>query len=162
MQLQGLHDAAPNLCCVCIDNMENGEYQGRLFHYYAAEACPFSSGYELLMMVERLCDRLGYPQAAKRLRSFDDTFPPAKKEEVIRLMSKDELSGQKGQMATFVVHVMHRQNATWQGTVVWAEKNQKANFRSAMELMRLMDSAVENSLSDSGPAQERQEGFAEE
>lgn len=159
MQLQGLHDAAPNLCCVCIDNIKNGEYQGRLFHYYAAESRPFSSGYELLVMVDRLCDRLGYPQASKHLRSFAGTLPPAEKEEAIRLMSKDELFGQKGQMATFVVHVMHRQNATWQGTVVWAEKNQKANFRSAMELMRLMDSAVESSLPASDPAQEQQKGF---
>ena len=60
-------------------------------------------------------------------------------------------------MATFVVHVMHRQNATWQGTVVWAEKNQKASFRSALELIKLMDSAVEESLPDPDTPQELSE-----
>ena len=65
-------------------------------------------------------------------------------------------------MATFVVHVTHRQNATWQGTVVWAEKDQKANFRSAMELLRLMDSAVETSLPESGSSKDNRPSFTEE
>lgn len=151
MLLQGIHAAAPNLCCVCIDRAEAGECRGRLFHYYAAGGQPFQSRYELILMVDGLCDRLGYPQAAEQPRRFGRSKPPAAaKKEVKRLMNKDDLAAQKGMMATFVVHVMHRQNATWQGTVVWAEKNQKASFRSALELVKLMDSAVEDTLPDPG------------
>ena len=51
-----------------------------------------------------------------------------------------------GQDATFVVHVKYRQNATWQGTVTWADKNKQQNFRSALELIKLMDSALDESL----------------
>ena len=69
-------------------------------------------------------------------------------------MSKEKLLEQKGEKATFVVHVMYRQNATWQGSVTWAEKNQTANFRSALELIRLMDSAVEVTHMEEGPAAE--------
>lgn len=48
-----------------------------------------------------------------------------------------------GKLATFVVHVQCHQNATWQGQIVWAEKNQTSSFRSALEMIKLMDSAVE-------------------
>ncbi len=162
MQTQAFRDAAPDLCCVCVDKAQNGEYRGRLFHYYAAEAQPFRSVLELIVMMDRLCDQLGYPQASKRLRSFGGMLPAAEKKEVTRLMSREELVGNKGHMATFVVHVTHRQNATWQGTVVWAEKDQKANFRSAMELLRLMDSAVETSLPESGSSKDNRPSFTEE
>lgn len=158
VQIHGIHAAAPNLCSVCVDGVQAGECTGRLFHYYTDRAIPFRSRFELLACIDALCDRIGYPQAAQQPRSFRRGQPaaPAKKE-VERRMSKDELFAQKGRMATFVVHVMHRQNATWQGTVVWAEKNQKASFRSALELIKLMDSAVEESLPDPDTPQELSE-----
>ena len=43
--------------------------------------------------------------------------------------------------ATFVVKVLYRQNATWQGTVQWVEKNLERPFRSELELLQLMNSA---------------------
>jgi hypothetical protein len=43
---------------------------------------------------------------------------------------------------TFVVRIMDTQNATWQGTVSWTEENETQPFRSALELIRLMDSAL--------------------
>lgn len=46
------------------------------------------------------------------------------------------------QTGTFVVHVKHCENATWQGEVTWAEANRKKQFRSALELIRLMDDAL--------------------
>ena len=44
---------------------------------------------------------------------------------------------------TFIVNVMFRENATWQGEVVWADEKKKQYFRSALELIKLMDSALE-------------------
>lgn len=148
VQLEGIHAAAPNLCCVCVDGTEAGECRGRLFHYYTNGAQPFRSWCELIIKIDALCDMLGYPQAAEQPRRFGrGTLPKAEKKEVTKLKSKDDLVKENGELATFVVHVMHRQNATWQGTVVWAEKSQKASFRSVLELVKLMDSAMEDTLS---------------
>ena len=36
-----------------------------------------------------------------------------------------------------------RQNATWQGSVTWVEKKEKQQFRSALELLKLIESALE-------------------
>lgn len=44
---------------------------------------------------------------------------------------------------TFIVHVEDQKNATWQGTVSWAERQQKQSFRSLLELIKLMDAAIE-------------------
>lgn len=43
---------------------------------------------------------------------------------------------------TFIVKVMGTENATWQGNVTWAEKNKVQNFRSALELMKMLDAAI--------------------
>ncbi len=46
---------------------------------------------------------------------------------------------------TFVVRILCRQNHTWQGEVLWAEQNERQYFRSALELVKLMDSVMEES-----------------
>jgi hypothetical protein len=41
------------------------------------------------------------------------------------------------------LQIKFRQNASWQGTVQWVEKKQSLNFRSALELIKIIDSACE-------------------
>lgn len=42
-----------------------------------------------------------------------------------------------------MVQVISTQNSTWQGTVTWADGRQKKPFRSALELIRLIDSTLD-------------------
>ena len=43
---------------------------------------------------------------------------------------------------TFIVKVEHCEHETWQGRVTWAEENKSEHFRSALELIKLMDGAI--------------------
>ena len=43
---------------------------------------------------------------------------------------------------SFVVEVKCQENHTWQGTIHWVEGQKKENFRSALEMIRLMDSVL--------------------
>ena len=43
---------------------------------------------------------------------------------------------------TFIVKVDHHQSNTWQGRVVWADEKKTAHFRSALELLKLMEGAI--------------------
>lgn len=43
---------------------------------------------------------------------------------------------------SFVITVKSQENYTWQGTVSWVEGKKQENFRSALELLKLLDSAV--------------------
>ncbi len=45
---------------------------------------------------------------------------------------------------TFLIDIIDQQNASWQGTVQWVNTGKKENFRSALELLRLIDSVLEN------------------
>ena len=44
---------------------------------------------------------------------------------------------------TFVVHVVSQENATWQGQVTWLDEKETRSFRSMLELIKLMDAAME-------------------
>ena len=44
--------------------------------------------------------------------------------------------------ASFVVEVLDTRNHTWQSRIYWANKERTENFRSALELMQLISSAV--------------------
>ncbi|WP_187118766.1 hypothetical protein [Christensenella timonensis] len=45
--------------------------------------------------------------------------------------------------ATFVIQIQCKQNATWQGQIIWSDKKETQRFRSELELIKLMESALE-------------------
>ena len=55
-------------------------------------------------------------------------------------VSKDKKGG------TFVVHIDYCENSTWQGEVLWADRNERKKFRSTLELLKLVDSALEGEV----------------
>ena len=67
---------------------------------------------------------------------------------------KEEILKKHGELGSFTVRVQHRQNGSWQARITWLEKGQTLHFRSAWELLKLIESAVELGAKDS----EREEG----
>ncbi|MBQ4416735.1 MAG: hypothetical protein IJQ26_06135 [Lachnospiraceae bacterium] len=57
-------------------------------------------------------------------------------------MNVFNVQDKRGKQGTFIVQVQYRQNSSWQGQVIWAEENKREHFRSALELMKLIDSAM--------------------
>ncbi len=51
----------------------------------------------------------------------------------------------------FVVQIYGADHASWQGTVTWTQNGRKEAFRSALELIRLIDSTV---CPQSGPEED--------
>ncbi len=136
---------------ICIDEYNSGEMKGRIFSSVHDEPETFNSVITLVKTIDRIFDEGEYPQATMRCRGFNksgaDTsakggsasgkaIPDPSK----TLSAKPNVKGKK---ATFSVRVMFRQNASWQGTLCWLEKNREESFRSVLELMMLIDSAFE-------------------
>ena len=51
---------------------------------------------------------------------------------------------------TFIVKIVNRQNSTWQGSVTWVEEQKTQNFRSALELLKLIDGVLDEDLEIEG------------
>ena len=49
----------------------------------------------------------------------------------------------RGEAATFLIRVQYRQNSSWQGEVVWADQGRRQYFNSVLDLIRLIDGALE-------------------
>lgn len=43
---------------------------------------------------------------------------------------------------TFIVKILNQQNDSWQGSVTWADTNETQYFRSALELLHMIDDAI--------------------
>lgn len=50
---------------------------------------------------------------------------------------------QEPKQATFIIRVTQNENASWQGQVTWADENITKNFRSALELIKMIDGVVQ-------------------
>ena len=119
---------------VCIDKYGDCECSGRLYNPFLPQAIGFASLMQLLLTFDRLLDEMHFPQSFVDKRTFS-TAPPTLTEAV-------SASEQKGKLGTFSVRVLFRQNASWQGSVTWLETNQEESFRSVLELLVLMNSAL--------------------
>lgn len=49
-----------------------------------------------------------------------------------------------GRRATFVIKILYREHSTWQGVICWRETGEKQAFRSFLEMIILMASALES------------------
>ena len=99
------------------------------------EACrPFRNLTQLLFQLDRLADELGCPLRSRSPRSFGRGVSPVR--------SGLENAPPEKPIASFRICIMFRQNMSWQGSCEWLEEKQSANFRSALELIQLMDGAL--------------------
>lgn len=58
------------------------------------------------------------------------------------------------QTETFIIKIMNQQNATWQGSVTWVEEQREQYFRSALELLKLIDGALGRQDSETDNSEE--------
>lgn len=129
---------------VCVDKKEKEYFFGRVCHEDLKEPEAFEDINEMILKIDEVFDLLKYPEASMEHRIFGK-----KRARKIQMPDETEkrmegnMRDTAGKKATFIVQVQYRQNATWQGQVVWVEKNQTKKFRSALELIKLIDSATE-------------------
>ncbi len=149
---------SPNIVNLCVDScIAEGQY-GRLYHQYRKNAGSFSSLFRAFEAMEQLYDDLQFPQASTRYRNFRKNGRNSRdrkkqqkerwewlendRKEIQKVETFNQVTEQRGEKATFVVRVTHRQNSSWQGEVTWVEQQRKERFRSVLELVKLMDSAL--------------------
>lgn len=131
---------------VCVDSYRDGVLVGRLYNPGVAEELTFCSMSRFLVCMEELLDQMRFPQSFAAARSFAPA--PAKGPR----KTGSETDRPAGTLATFTVRVFFRQNTSWQGSVVWEETGREENFRSALELLLMMDGALKEALASGARA----------
>ena len=121
---------------VCVDSYDEHVLRGRLYNPHLPEGTSFRSTMEFLLRMEDLLDDMRFPQSFSAVRSFG--APPER-----TAASPPAAERQEGQRATFAVRVLFRQNASWQGSLTWLEEGKEESFRSVLELLLLMHSALD-------------------
>lgn len=145
MAIENFNPLSPNIICICMDDVVDGNTTGRFYHCYSEQPIYFYDICSCVLRIENLFNEINFPQASTKLRSFLKNKPETVGKELEKYMTPEEVVNQKGLNSTFVVHVQYRQNSTWQGSVVWADKNITKNFRSTLELLKLIDGALDES-----------------
>ena len=109
---------------------------------------------DFMMKLEELFDEWDFPQRGLAPRVFkkgsrDDIGYKKKQlsdklpiEVISEANGVRNVQNKKGKLGTFVIQVVYRQEATWQGHVIHQEKNEKTDFVSALELIKIMDRAL--------------------
>ena len=120
---------------VCVDSYHKGVPQGRYYNPYRNAEQTFQSLTQFLQGMEQTLETMDFPRAFTVTRTFaplpDCTTGP--------LLSQY----QPGNRATFAIRIIFRQNASWQGSVTWLEGKREQSFRSVLELILLMSTALE-------------------
>ena len=120
---------------VCIDSYIHGVMTGSFFNAGTGKREEFESVVEFILKMQKVLEELKTPQSFNEMRHF---MPSA----TIELSPSTDEEKHTGELATFSIRIIFRQNASWQGSVMWLEGKQEESFRSVLELIILMHSAL--------------------
>ena len=119
---------------ICVDEYKNQIPCGRIYDLHQDKGICFQGTIGLLQSIDTVLEEMNSPQSftGKRVLWSEDRKEP----EAIT----DGIRG--GKTATFTLRILFRKNASWQGVVTWIEGRAEESFRSVLELLLLMDSAM--------------------
>lgn len=120
---------------IYIDSYEECIPVGRFHIASHQDAQSFKGLTQLVLGINNALNQNHFPQSFSELRKFRK--PSERPEPSLVLLNRNS-----GKLATFCVRILFRQNASWQGSVSWSEGEQEEYFRSALELIVLLDDAL--------------------
>ena len=128
------------------------------------KAIAFSDLGQMLLAIDDMCETMQFPMADTKPRFLNDKtardlqplaemmndsfkeYTPCEWAGKLQMPSGKAVSSSSPKKGiTFFIHVMYRQHSSMQGLVLHKSKaSQKACFRSGLELIRMMDSFLNN------------------
>ena len=132
-----------------IVSFSNNQLRGLLFNRFLDTPFEFVCFLQMIEKMEEIFDTKGFPEAFMTPRVFGASGYNSRKKlevggntEMKDAMNSTTKSDPGSSKCTFEITVKFRQNATWQGQILWVDKNLKQNFRSVLEMLKLMDEAM--------------------
>lgn len=149
----GLWPEYANTIMLCIDSFEDGLAQGRIHTFFFNDNAHFFSLDQMLFALEDILDKAQVSQRDSILRKstqkkearkrvVEETLIGSPVSKFTPYYTLDDLKARKGKLASFYLRVYARQHASMQGVLVWAERKDAVTFRSEMELLVLLRTAL--------------------
>lgn len=128
---------------LCVDYYRDEKINGRIYHRYQTEPIRIGGMLEAVFEIDAFFDRLGYPFPGTEIHYFIK-HEKTQRIKMTRKLSDEEMLKNNGEQGTFIIRVEQRQHSSWQGRVTWVEEGKTENFRSALELLKMIDGALDS------------------
>lgn len=136
-------DYTPTTLRICVDQMKTleGDVKGRIYGVAVEEEATFADSVELFVLIDKLLDGIGKPQASRKTRSFrqeEESGHIAYCSSPKIYHTSDEIRKKEGRMFTRDVDFLSRFRSSWQGII--RDKNGKmaGRFESELEFIHLL------------------------
>lgn len=143
------------------------DWSGTVEHLPSRAARCFYSALEMVLLLESKMNTHGFPQPATARRAWGGGWPRGSagegegEVETMQRYESKKIAPARGN-PTFFVRIHYRQNSTWQGSIQWLEGRSTRYFRSALEMIMLMQEAIAKSGGQEGAGVEFQSWADEE
>lgn len=124
--------------CIKVIGYQGKNLKGILYNPFYQTPMYFENLSQCLFMMEQVMDSLDFPQRGTESRTFCHQEEAARSWQ--RAASHEE--EKMPTLAMFQIKILFRQNSSWQGNLIWQERELEAPFRSVLELIGLLDSAL--------------------
>jgi hypothetical protein len=139
---------------ICVDSVDDSVIGGRVYSGRLKEPLFFPDLNGLVLRLDLLMDEQNYPQAFQRKRTFRPAAPASKKskaaidtaeeEDDRPYMDEETVARAAGEKATFVLQVLSRQNANWQGYVDFLDGAGNREFESELGFLAMVNAFLKD------------------
>lgn len=141
--MKGIYYYPASALRVCVDRLSGMAIGGRAYCPQLAEPIVFEDLGSFLLLADRALDRRGYPLAFQKKRSLS----VEEESEIVAQLQRTgkfprqheqvlDVSAMRGEICTFLVHVLSRRNSSWQGRIDWIDDGGFDNFNSELAFLR--------------------------
>lgn len=125
---KGIFPSTNNMFRIAVDEYKGATMQGRMYQSHYIEKWEFGSVMDLAFLMKYSLEE------GRKLR--EGIISPIDRGQTLNIYKP------MGLQATFIINILFEEYGTWQGTVLMRDTMEKVNFRSFLELIMLMDTAL--------------------
>lgn len=128
---------------VCVDGTEEGRIRGRILGRRLTAPLFFGDLHTLLLQIEGVLDAQSFPRTFERGRTLspkaEAPSPVPSAASLEEGLPAETVEAAQGQVSTFLLYVITRRQATWQGFVNWLDGAPPERYCSVWNLIQILD-----------------------
>jgi len=127
--------------CIAVDLDRGPGFNGQIYNCYQDKPLSFHDVSEFIDTVNAFLDKVEYPGQKHQFRNFKKVEKPVMEldfDKEVKLCETEDIAEKVSDIG-FVVMILGRDNATWQGKVYDKAREKEFSFTSELELFRCLN-----------------------